>query len=730
MAELNQSGVSLRASRLRGAGRLAVLIFPLAWLLNAGVRHDPASHSWILTSGPAEYRLRQDDQAVRLEYFGPAGKPSWRMTTGRQAPPSPASDVAGMVEGRPVAPETLELLSHQIRTVRDGVEELRLLFQQRGLPLEIEIRYATWGDTGVMTRHVLLANRGRAALRIESFPELSWQLPRGEYELTYLWGGWGQERQVASESLQASRRSLVSQRGRSTSLYSPWFALHNRTLGVRYAAQLAWSGNWSMDFERLPGAARTPLRETPLDVRLGSLFDFGGALTLASGASRALPEVAFTTSAGDLDDAANQLHRYQRAYVFPPRPGGEPLLVQFNSWYPFPGKMTVAEMKRSAGIAAGLGAEVFVLDAGWYNRKDWSRELGDYEVDRTAFPNGLEELAQHVRGRGMKFGLWVEIENLGVDSRMFREHPDWCLHYDGKPVLRGARYMLDFARPEVRRWAHAVIHRLVSGYGLEWIKIDYNIDIGSEFGPAAFDRPGSVLFDHIVNYYQWLDEVRAAHPGVLIENCSSGGLRFDLGIMAHTHTTWLSDVVAPVPSLQLAYGCTLEFAPQVCNHWMVGDGERGEVKPESPPEWWDFMFRVPMNGQFGISSRVFDWSADLTRRAAENVKLYKRIRPVIDEADVYHLTPPPPNQSPEGWMALQYAAPGGRRSVLLAYRLARSPAERVFRLRGLDPSARYRVIRDGSSAETLPASRLAGQGLTVRVEREWGAVVIELEAAP
>jgi alpha-galactosidase len=710
---------------------LFLAVLPLMQsVLEAGVRYEPAAHSWTLTSGVTEYRLRQDGNAIRLEYFGPIGKPSWRMLPGRQTRGPAASDVSGLVEGRSVGPETLELLSHEIRTVRKGVEQLRLLFQQRGLPLEIEMRYTAWGDTGVLTRRVLLTNRGKATLHIESLPELFWQLPRGEYELTYLWGGWGQERQVATERLQAGRRSLVSNRGRSTSLYSPGFALHNRSLGVRYTAQLAWSGNWSMHFERLPGTVQARLEDSGVDVLLGTSFDFGGALALAPGESRALPEVAFTTSAGDLDDAANQLRRYQRAYVFPPRPGNSPLLVQFNSWYPFPGKMTVEEMKRSADIAAGFGAEVFVLDAGWYNKKDWSRELGDYEPDQAAFPNGLEELSEYVRGRGMKFGLWVEIENVGVDSRLFREHPDWCLHHNGKPILRGARYMLNFAKPEVRRWAHAVVNRLVSRYDLEWMKIDYNIDIGNEFDPAAFDRPGSVLFDHVTHYYRWLDEVRTAHPSLLIENCSSGGLRFDLGIMAHAHTTWLSDMVAPVPSVQLAYGCTLEFAPEVCNHWMVGDGERGEVKANGPPEWWDFMFRVPMNGQFGISSRVFDWSPELKQRAAENVKLYKRIRQVIEGADVYHLTRPPTSRSPEGWMALQYVSPDRRRSVLLAYRLGNSKVERVFRLRGLDPAASYQMSTHGEKAVAVPAAQLTGQGLPVRLDAEWRAAVIELEAVP
>ncbi|HZT31012.1 MAG TPA: alpha-galactosidase [Bryobacteraceae bacterium] len=708
------------------AGMAATLAGPAA--LTAEIQYDNSQQTWKLTTGPVEYRLRQEKQSVRLEYFGPAGMADWKREAPRRGAAYTPSDIAGRVDGQAIAPEELELVAHETGTWKPGTSALALVYRHRRIPLRIEARYVTWGETGVITRRLTLSNAGSETMYVESLPELALLLPPGDYELTYLWGGWGQERQLATEKLGAGRRSIVSSRGRSTSLYSPWFALRNNTLGVRYLAQLAYSGNWQMRFEKTPGSAQTRLGEVELDASLGTLNDFEGALALPAGASRQLPEVAFTASAGDLDDAANQMHRYQRAYVFPRTPNNEPRLVQFNSWYPFPGKMSVEDMKKCADMASEIGAEVFVLDSGWYNKKNWSSELGDYQADPVAFPNGLEELARHVRSRGMKFGIWVEIENLGAESQMFREHPGWCLSYNGQPIRRGVRYMLNFAKPEVRQWAHAVVDRLVRDYQLEWMKIDYNIDIGDEFDPPGRARTGNVLADHIANYYAWLDEVRAAHPQLFIENCSSGGLRFDLGIMGHTHTNWLSDVVEPLPSVQLAYGCTMEFAPEVCNHWMVGDTSRGQVDLSKPAGWWDFMFRVPMNGQYGISSRVFDWNAGMKTRAAENVALYKRLRPIIMGADVYHLTPPPANQDPAGWMVLQYVAPDRKRSVVMAYRLGESGAEELLRLHGLEPGAAYRVSIDGKPGPVMQQQELAAQGLRVTLAEPWRAAAIELQA--
>ena len=149
----------------------------------------------------------------------------------------------------------------------------------------------------------------------------------------------------------------------------------------------------------------------------------------------------------------------------------------------------------------------------------------------------------------MKFGLWVEIENAGIESRLFHEHPEWCLPYDGKPWITANRCQLDFANAAVRQWATATVERLVSRYGLDWIKIDYNIDVGDRFDPARSGQSGRRLYDHLTAYYAWLDSIRAAHPDLVVENCSSGGLRLDLGVMAHTHTAWLSDVVDPMASV-------------------------------------------------------------------------------------------------------------------------------------------------------------------------------------
>jgi alpha-galactosidase len=682
----------------------------------ADIRYDEAAGRWTLTSGPAELVLRRRQDHVVIEYLGPA-RPAESRGKSWDTP-----EFAGRLDGVEARPEDLSLESHDIGSGENGLRTLCL--KSRWRSLKVQVHYAAWGDTGVFTRYVTATNSEDQPVRLESLPSLALSLPPGPYELTHLYGGWGRERQVAVEPLGPGRREFVNRTGRSTNGHSPWFFLKNGKTGIGYLGQFAWSGNWQAAFERIPTAR--PLESEPLRVEMGMRFDHGGALTLDHpGREFVLPGAAFTAVEGDVDDAANRLHRFQRRLV-PRGPANDPLLVQFNSWYPFPGRLRVDDMKRCADIAAELGAEVFVLDAGWFNRKNWSREIGDWKHDPVAFPNGVEELAGHVHGIGLKFGIWVEIENLGVDSQMIKEHPEWCLSDGRGPLKSGERHHLDFGKPEVRQWARDVVDRLAKSMNLDWIKIDYNIDVKETFEVPGGGRPGDLLYRHLTNYYGWLDGLRAAHPGLVIENCSSGGLRFDLGILIRTHTTWISDEVKPIPSLQLAYGSTLEFLPEACNHWMVGDRDNGTVVTTNPPGWWDFMFRVPMNGQFGISSKVFQWTPELKERAKVAVAAYKRIRKVIQGADTYHLTPAPAHDKPTGWMAIQYVQPDRSRSVLMAYRLAGGSEKEAFKLRGLDPGRSYRVAVEGQDRGSFPGRRLSEEGLTVALDAEWRAAIVDM----
>ena len=476
------------------------------------------------------------------------------------------------------APVEASCLAEPFRgPVSNSVVEGRVHFRHTDprTSVSTEIWYAAAGDTGVFTRDAIIS-----AVQSTVTPEASlcWSLPAAAYELTYLWGGWGQERQVATEALGPGRRVFASDRGRSTSVYSPWFALRNRTTGVRYAAQLAWSGNWEMGFERLPATGDKPIDAVPLQVWLGMRTSLGHEMKLDK-RSFQLPTVAFTATTGDLDDAANNLHRYQRRVRdFRRSRPTRPLLVQFNSWYPFRASSTVTELKQPArrrgragrgGLRARLG---LVQPQGLV-----ARNSATTRPTRRLTPTASKNSPITSASRGMKFGIWVEIENAGHrNPSMFEEHaPTGVLQLNGKPHAARATAVPAELR-EARKcseWARGVVDRLVRDYGIEWIKIDYNIDIGNRFRLAHWAGAGRSCARLLRLARR--DPGRASEPGgrELLERRAAVRPRDH---RAHAHHVAIgrgeADAIA-------ATGVRLHarVSPEVCNHWMVGDEDSGKV---------------------------------------------------------------------------------------------------------------------------------------------------------
>lgn len=718
--------------------------------LSAAASVQFSNHTWTLQTGTIEYKLQEANAKgapPALAYFGPVG--------GRWSQP-PRIDFSGIVEGQRIDSANVRFIKAE--TQLNGTE-LVLTLQHRNLPLRIIIRYATHGNTGVITRQITLANDGKLPLAVESLPSVALQLPGDNYSVSYLHGNWGEERQLSTDALTRTGMHLTNKSGRSSAGFSPWFVLSADKANVRYAAQLATSGNWQLDFDAPQDTRHSPLSESPLHVTLGSHFDFGGAARLAPNDVLALPAVAFTATTGDLDDAANNLHRYQRTVIAHTSTNTPPLIV-FNTWQMMRRNPTADQVKHYADLIAPIGIEGLVIDSGWFRHIHQPTPtspadpkafpiFGDWESDPEYFPKGLRDVSDYVHGKGMKFGVWVEIETVSRKSEVARLHPDWMLSYNGKPIAGGAdRIYLNFAIPAARAWARSVFERLITQDKVDWFKLDYNVNPGDEFDPSSpSERTGTVLDQHHAAYYALLDEVRIAHPDVVLENCASGGLRANIAILSHTHTSWTSDVIEPKRNAQLDYGCTVEFVPEVCEHWMTGDpngdssgdSEKGEVHAQSSRAWMETMMRLPMAGQLGFSSIVPDWPAEFREVAVQGIADYKRIRPIIAAADTYHLTPPPAaGPHPQGWLAIEFAQPAehdlsantATHAVVLAVRLENGEAARALHLRGLDPSARYGVTINRKASGSMTGAELHDRGLNVALTNDWDSALIELQRQP
>jgi alpha-galactosidase len=698
------------------------------------LRSEEQKKNWVLQSGSNVLELEQTNDDLWVTRLGTKG------TKKELFRPMPL--VSATVAGAKVIPSDLAIVEVRDDKKSNDRWSLTAKLKHKKQPVEFTVRYSGYAESGAFTSEVSVKNTGSEKIAIDRCASLSLQLPNQPSTLNYLEAVQNQgpqqiERNFRTRAIdQASFQLDNDHAGRSTVAKSLWWSFYRPQSNLSYTAQMAYSGNWKSTF--------VPNEKTErCHIDLEMTFDNDEALILGPGKSFNLPlGLLIITPGKEISDHVIALHRFQENYAIPKQKENDPLLVQFNTWYALSGEGVNEEnMKKLIPLAKRIGAEAYVIDAGWYysptdRNQRWHRSLGDWEIDPRKFPQGLGPTIKLVHEHGMKFGLWFEPECASPKSKPFREHPDWFLTYKGEPIFTLGRYHLDYSKPEVRKWMMAHVERIMGQGQIDWLKLDYNNSVGWKFDSTDDGIQHTRLYNHVQGYYQWLDELAKRHPKVVIENCSSGGYRTDLGMLSHTHTGWISDTINPRYSLQLAWGALVEMPPSAANHWMIGDvgtGLKNQGKgriTSTDPRWWDTMFRIPMNGQFGISSRLDLWPEATLVRAKENVDLYKRIRTVINHADVYHLTPMPDlGFNPSGWMGIQYVQPKQGKSVLMAYRLGESNAENRFRLRGLVADKKYQISRDGVKSGEKLGSELMKNGLSVKLENEFYSEVVELSAA-
>lgn len=263
--------------------------------------------------------------------------------------------------------------------------------------------------------------------------------------------------------------------------------------------------------------------------------------TLVPGESFVSVPAAVGVSAADVSEAMSELDRYRRR-IRRPNEDNRKLPVIFNDYMNcLFGDPTTEKELPLIDAAAEAGAEYFVIDAGWYAPGAWWSSVGEWEECRERFPNGIREVTDYIRARGMIPGVWLELEVMGIRCALAeRAADDWFFLRHGKRVFDRSRYQLDFRNPEVIRQVTGVVDRVVNEYGVGYIKMDYNIEpgIGTE---TAADSAGDGLLQHERAYLAWLDSIFRKYPDLVIENCSSGGLRMDYAMLSRYSIQSTSD---------------------------------------------------------------------------------------------------------------------------------------------------------------------------------------------
>jgi alpha-galactosidase len=367
--------------------------------------------------------------------------------------------------------------------------------------------------------------------------------------------------------------------------------------------------------------------------------------------------------------------------------------VLYNSWEATAFAVSEDSQAHLAGLAAGIGAECFVVDDGWFPGRHHDRAgLGDWTIDRDKFPRGLDPLIDKVNGLGMGFGLWIEPEMVNPDSDLYRAHPDWVYHFPNRARTQWRNQLvLNLARQDVADWVYQTLDRLLSEHNITFVKWDMNRHFAQPGWPGeAGGNPRRIWTGHVHSLYRILDGLRASHPSVAFESCSGGGGRVDLGILSRVDQVWTSDNTDAWDRMRIQEGFSQAYSPQVMMAW-VTDSPNPLTGRELP---LSFRFHVAMAGALGIGGHLARWSEAELAEAAELVETYKTIRPVIQGGALYRLASA--FTGPLG--AAQYLSAGAADIVLLAWwgpRQYGDPPPRV-RLAALEPGARYTDAGSGA----------------------------------
>lgn len=557
----------------------------------------------------------------------------------------------------------------------DGQQTLEITLEQPNSRIYL---YFTLFDTAI-TRRTVLENRGSTPISLHKLMSFCLDLP-GSYEMTTFNGGWISElTRRCTLPVGMSRIVNESVTGFSSHRHNPGFLLSepgtNETSGRVYGFNLLYSGNhYASAQQSLQGLTRVMQGISPNnfceDLLPGQQFE--------------TPEAVLCYAQAGFSDLSNRMHRFVTDHVIPPYWRLRERPVLYNSWEGCMFDFHHNRLLSLAKQAKNLGCELFVLDDGWFGkRNDDHAGLGDYTVNPKKLPAGLEGLRSQIQKLGMAFGLWFEPECVNEDSDLYRAHPDWALT-DAYPTVTGRhQLLLDLTKPEVRDYIVEHVTHILDSTHISYVKWDMNRHSTAQ---------GARSHRYILGLYDVLRRIFQPRPEILLESCASGGNRFDLGMLCFGPQIWCSDNTDPISRLDIQQNLSYLY-PQSTFGAHVSAAPHAQTLRATP---------LTTRGNvsfFGCLGYELDLKHLLPVEQEEikgQILFYKQYRRLFQFGRFYRL--------PNGW---QVTLEGTTAVGVFHKILPPAPGYEQLRLQNLEPSKRYHLrtraqkIRIGQFAQLL-----------------------------
>ena len=577
----------------------------------------------------------------------------------------------------------------------DGGETLVVHLKDKITGFACDLYYTVYDDVSVIARRAVYKNGGNTAVKLNRAYSFALTLPEQQYEAMYLYGAWARERRIGKLDFNKGVFSVDSKRCTSSSVLNPFLALMSKgateTSGEVFGANLVYSSSFVLKAEgTMEGRVNM----------LGGINDFDFLWTLESGDEFETPEVVLAYSSEGIGAMSRAYHDAYRKYIINKRYVSKPRPVVINNWEGTYFRFNGEKLKRIADGVKGTGIDTFVLDDGWFGKRDDDKSgLGDWYVNEKKLGEPLSELIKYINGLGMKFGLWFEPEMVNEDSDLFRAHPDYAIGAPNRTRCYSRyQYMLDLTRSDVRDYIVDSVNTMLKNHNIEYVKWDYNRNVTENFSFGR-DAEHQQEFAHryALGLYDICERIVEANPNVFFEGCAGGGARFDPAMLHYFPQIWTSDNTDAESRTKIQYGTSIVY-PLSAMSCHVSDSPNHQEKRCTPINTRAMIAQLGATGYELDASKFTD--EDRTTVKAQ-VDEYRSVSDLVINGDLYRIDSP----FDSNFFTVCVVSKDKSEGELICYRRTGELSREINRVKamGLDESKIYYVpeLKRNLSGKTL-----------------------------
>lgn len=546
-----------------------------------------------------------------------------------------------------------------------------------------DLYYTVYADCGVIARRAVYKNQGSTTVMLDRAYSFSFSLPRNDYDILTLYGSWAKERHVDRTPMHHGVFAIDSKRTTSSATLNPFMAILDKDTteqqGNAYGVSLVYSSSYALKAESTSDG-RTLVT--------GGINDFDFRWKLEAGENFETPEVMLAYSFDGIGGMSRELHDAIRTYLVNPDRVYQPRPIVINNWEATYFHFDREKLKAIAQAVEGTGIDTFVLDDGWFGKRDSDRSgLGDWFVNTEKLEGGLSKIIDDVNSLGMKFGLWFEPEMVSEDSALFRAHPDYAIGAPDRPRCYGRhQFMLDLTRKEIRDYIVDAVNRVLHENHIEYVKWDYNRNVTESYSLGREpDRQAEFAHRYALGVYDLCERIVNANPDIFFEGCASGGGRFDPAMLAYFPQIWTSDDTDAEERTYIQYGTSIAYplSAMSCHVSVVPNHQTQRITPAKTRA------DIAHLGATGYELDTSSFTDEDRARTKQEVAEYREMEKLVLEGDLYRTE----NPQTSNYCAFMLVSKDKTDALLTVYRRMGSVNNEVkyLRVAGLDEDMAYRV---------------------------------------